>query len=50
MSEQQTYDVAIIAHQHLNSDKVSAEELQLISAFFPQILQEMIQLIDIEQE
>jgi hypothetical protein len=50
VSEQQTYDVAIAAHHHPDSDKVSADELRLISAFFPEILKEMMQHIDPDKE
>jgi hypothetical protein len=50
VSEQQTCDVVISAHYNPDSDKVSADELRLISAFFPEILKEMMQHVDFDKE
>jgi hypothetical protein len=48
VSQSNSYDVAISA-QPIDSAEVTQAELQLISAFFPEILKEMMQHIDDEE-
>lgn len=50
MSEYQNFDVAITAHQSIDSDSVSENELHLIRAVFPDLLKEMIQYLEQDEE
>lgn len=50
MSEYQNFDVAITAHQSIDLDSVSDNELHLIRAIFPEILKEMMQYIEQDEE
>ena len=50
MNNFQNYDIAITAHLPIYFDKVSEDELRLISAIFPELLKEMIQYIEQDKE
>lgn len=50
MNKDQTFDIVLTSEAYIDDDKVSADELRLISSFFPEILLEMMQHIEIDEE